>query len=110
MTRSWPGAVDAGLGASVEGEIAGLVLAVVCASICIMRSGIVLCFWLLCAAYYSVFYSFFWFFLGVFLFLRCSMPRIYAARLLCSLVEIYQVRLLYIVFFPKDFSYFFKNN
>jgi len=49
-------------------------------------------------------------FLGILLFLRCSMPRIYAARLLCSLVEIYSVRLLYIVFFPKDFSYFFKNN
>jgi hypothetical protein len=28
---------------SIEGEIAGFVLAVVCASICIMRSGIVLC-------------------------------------------------------------------
>ena len=34
----------AGLGVSIEGEIAGFVLAVVCASICIMRSGIVLCF------------------------------------------------------------------
>jgi hypothetical protein len=40
---------------SVEGEIAGFVLAVVCASICIMRSGIVLCFF---GSFVAAFYSF----------------------------------------------------
>jgi len=76
MTRNWPGAVDAGLGASTEGEIAGLVLAVVCASICIMRSGIFLCFWLLCAAYYSIFWSFSLVFLGILLFFALTYAEI----------------------------------